>query len=205
MLLLGPLLGCMPTTSYQAYDAAPAEPWQRQVRYERSDALLREAPGCVVVQPSEREAGTLGLAVEAALARGLTQRVGRVILPLPRDRLLRELALGLDSDQDRRWFAAATGCDAVLDWALTIDEKTYAVVWAHRAIGVEAALRHVDGTLLWRARHDAWRGDGGLPLGPIGAVTATVAAARVGADPELVDSMADDLARRLFATLPDLR
>ncbi len=199
------LAACMPVTTYKPYEAPAAEPWQRQVRYEVSDRLLREAPTCAVIAPAETPAGTLDRAVEAALGRGLTQRLDRVIQPNARDRLLGELALGLGDARDRRWFAAATGCGAVLDWSLTRDEDAFVVVWAHRVIGVEATLTGRDGEPLWRARHDAWRGDGGLPLGPVGALTSAAAATRLSQDPELVDSMADDIARRLFATLPDLR
>ncbi|MEQ9639599.1 MAG: hypothetical protein RIM84_06190 [Alphaproteobacteria bacterium] len=192
-------------TSYQPYEAPAAEPWQRQVRYEVNDALLRQAPACAVIAPPAADSGALGRAVEAALGRGLTQRVTRVIQPRARDRMLRELALDLGDARSRRWFAGATGCRAVLDWSLTRDEDAFVVVWAHRAIGVQVALTGPDGAALWRARHDAWRGDGGLPLGPVGALTSAAAAARLNQDPELIDSMADDLARRLFATLPDMR
>lgn len=195
----------MPTTSYRPYTAPAAEPWQRQVRYEVSDRLLREAPACAVIAPPAAGTGAIGQAVEAALGRALTQRLPRVIQPRKRDRLLRELALDLHDASNRRWFAGATGCGAVLDWSLTRDDDTFVVVWADRTIGVEAALTGPDGATLWRARHDAWRGDGGLPLGPVGALTSAAAATRLREDPELVDSMADDLARRLFATLPDMR
>ena len=80
------------------------------------------------------------------------------------------------------------------------------VVWARRGFGLQVTLtRAGDETVLWKARHLAMRADGGVPLSPVSAALAGFNAARFHADTDMEESLADDVVRRIAASLPDVR
>ena len=85
-------------------------------------------------------------------------------------------------------------------------EDGYFLVWSRRSIGASISLSGVDPKkTLWRARHTTLRQDGGLPLSPLGFLFDVARAGAFQADPDIPRSLADDLARRLFVALPDMR
>ena len=70
-------------------------------------------------------------------------------------------------------------------------------------MGLELTLKRIGKKdILWQARHTASRGDGGLPLSPIGLVLDTFRAGRFMGDRDMLASMIHDVVRRLFITLP---
>ncbi len=196
------------TTSYTEYGGAnDAEtPPDRRVAYYVDKALYTDPPECVVVAAVESaDATRLAANVESALARHLMMKVPRVIDARGRRRLERDLALDLSDTGDRRRFARTTGCGYFLTARIEAGED-YIVVWAARRVGIEAALvRAADGVAVWKASHAATRSDGGLPLSPFSAPIAAFEATMFHEDAEIVLSMVDDVVRRLFVTLPELR
>ena len=203
-----PLLGGCYSTNYHPYGEEPAGPalLERQVAFEVKDAFYEAPDDCAVVLPLQSFADPAAReTVEAALARHLTERVRRVIAPMERRRLARELGLDLSDPQDWPPFAAATSCGRGLTASLTQYRQDYLLVWAQQSLGLEVALlRLSDRTLLWRARHTGNRSDGGLPLSPLSLVVEGVSASGFALDSEVQPALADEVARRLLFTLPDL-
>lgn len=176
----------------------------RQVEVSVSRAYYREAPDCAVVLASG--GGKVARAGGEALARHLRDRLGRVVGPAERDRIARATGLDPAAPDDARQFSEAANCRYrvhVRPWG---GESVYAVFWTEVRVGLDADLTDdAGGAPLWRARHIAERSGGGLPLSPVSALVGAVGAGRLAADGEEVRSLADDAARRLAATLPDLR
>ncbi len=202
------LAGCM-TTSYGAFDQ-PDETvplLQRRVEFEVTSAFHRNPPDCVIVLPlrgtSDQERAH---SVERALARHLSQRVPRVIGPLERRRLERQLSVDLANPIDWQSFAHLSGCRSGLEAGLVEVRDDYVLVWAQRTLGLEAALiRFEDRTLLWRARHLGRRSEGGLPLSPVSVAMEGAAATSFAVDEDIAPSLVDDVVRRMTVTLPDVR
>ena len=211
VLLLAALLtlaGCM-TTSYGAFDQ-PDESVplvQRRVEFEVTSAFHRNPPDCVVVLPL-RGTSDQGYArsVERALARHLSLRIPRVIGPLERRRLERQLSVDLANPIDWQSFARLSGCRSALEAGLLEARDDYVLVWAQRTVALEAALVRLDDrSLLWRARHLGRRSDGGLPLSPVSLAMEGAAATSFAVDEDIAPSLVDDVVRRMTVTLPDVR
>ena len=129
-----------------------------------------------------------------------------MIGPTERRQLERELAFDLNTSADRGHFADTSVCRIFLDWSVLAATTDYAVVFSQRHFGIEVALSQSDGgTVLWQAAHVARRAEGGLPLSLVSVPLAAFAAIRFNHDDDIVASMVDDVVRRLFVTLPDLR
>ena len=205
--LLCVLGGCY-TTTYHPYDREPAGPafLERQVAFEVTAAFYETPGDCIVVLPLQNlNDPPVRETIEAALARHLTERVPRVIAPAERQRLVRDLGLDLEDPAAWSHFAAATACHRGLATWLTQSREDYLLVWAQNSLGLEAALLHLkDRQLLWRARHTGQRSDGGLPLSPLSLVIESVSASGFVMDDEIQPALADEVARRLLTTLPDL-
>jgi len=201
--------GACSKTTYVAYDGAndPVPLIERQVRYEVSDALYQVMPRCAIVMPATgTDSPDLAGMAERAVARRLADKIERVVGPDERDDAVRRMVVALDHDGDRRYFAASLGCETTLHVSLFDSGETYLLVWSQRRMGYEAELRTADdGLLLWRARHVARRSDGGVPLSPASVGVAAVTAGAFRQDGDIIPSMVDDVARRLFATFPNLR
>lgn len=175
----------------------------------------RDPPTCVVVLPAAASGEIPAREAEHALARHLSGRVETVIGPDGRDRLTRRLAIDLaPGDQirvaerrlvERERFAERAGCGHGAELSVTAT-RTFAVVWS--AAQVDLALRIVDlrhGGTLWRARHRASRGAGGVPASPVGLALALGQAGLFVADRDLPASVLDDGLRALLRGLPDMR
>ena len=54
-------------------------------------------------------------------------------------------------------------------------------------------------------RHEARRGDGGIPLSPLSLLTAVGTSLTLKADTDVMPSLVDDALRRMCETLPRLR
>ena len=206
--LLALLAGCVNTT-YGSYQAAEAPPTarDRRVDYQISRALFDDPPSCAMVLPLQgTPSPEHGDILERALARQLSERLPRVIGPRERRALARRYGLEPGNPADWPSFARLTGCDALLDAALTEARDDYLLVWAERSLGLEAALIRIDDhEVLWRARHKVSRSDGGLPISPLSLAIEGADAARFTADDDILPSLADDLVRRIMVTLPNFR
>ncbi len=172
-----------------------------------TDAFYSDPPQCVVVLAGPAKAGiAAGDRIAAALARQLSGRVAKVIHPLQRRRMERELAVDLDHPDDARHFAAAANCPAYLRWQVLDAGFDQTPVWSrkHLLIGAEL-IRAADGAILWRAQSAAARSSGDVPLSVFSLPLALVRSTTFQNDDDAVASLLDDLARRLLATLPDVR
>ena len=139
-------------------------------------------------------------------SRQLSGRVGRVIHPRERRRRVRAMAVDLDHPDDARHYAAATRCGAFLRWKILNAGHDNALVWSQKYLQVGAEItRARDGALLWQARSSASRSSGDVPLSVFSLPLAALRAAAFQDDDDAVASLLDDLARRLLASLPDLR
>jgi hypothetical protein len=170
-------------------------------------AFYDDAPQCIVVLAGPVAAGIVaGERIAAALARRLSALVARVIHPAERRRLERALAVDLAHPADARHFAAATQCPAFLRWRIVGAGRDNVLVWSQKHIRLCAEIiRASDGALLWRAQAKASRNSGDVPLSVLSLPLAVLRAAAFQTDEDAVASMLDDLARRLLASLPDLR
>lgn len=208
LLLL--VTACGPTAHVRYGEPTAGEAWpsRRTVQHETSAAFWRDPPSCVVVLPvaSVTARNTVNTrAVEAAVARHLFGRVERVFGPRRRDHALRRLALDPEHPDDRRRFAELTDCDHGIRVMMEA-QGGWAVVWAERQIGLTVQLVDLrDGSVLWRARHTARRGGGGVPLSPFSFLVSAGEAAALAADEDVPRSLLDDALRRVFTTLPDTR
>jgi len=197
------------TTTYHAYDSPVdvSTPISRDVRYAVADSFYRDPPDCAVVLAAPEEAQTaLADIVERAANRHLREKLPRVISPGERQRVAQDLVLDLTNRRDTARFARMLNCRHIMRIHQAKADDTYAVVWSERQVTIELALHTArDGAVIWRAEHTASRGDGGLPLSPLGLGGAALRASLYHSDSEVIPSLVDDAMRRLFVTLPDVR
>ena len=197
-------------TRYTGYDEAEpaANPFGRTVEYQVARNLYQDPPDCAAVLPFEAkgDAARRALAVEQAVARHLSLRVGRVIGPRERDRWVRSLAVDLNRPEGRRAFADGARCShfvRVRPWG---EGGMFAFVWSRSAVGLEITMtRATDDALAWRARHVATRSEGGLPLSPFSAAYNLLSVSQFESDGDVPLSLVDDAVRRMAETLPDTR
>jgi len=195
------------TTSYGTPAQAPPD-LQRQVEVDLAEAYFIELPNCVTVLPMADEGGARFAGseiLEGALVRYARDRFERVIGGTERLQLEDRMLIDLTNPDDRAYYTRRTRCRHFLEFMPWQDDSVYAVVWSRKTVGIDARITDASGEdHVWRARHVTARSDGGLPLSPIGAVIGIFEATSLESDQDLPDSMADDVARRLMATIPDL-
>ncbi len=207
------LLTACARTTYHGYEAPDdsAALFERRVQFHLSSAYFRTPPRCVAIRTAPAAApaaipATVRRAVAGAVERHLAMRLVRVMGPARTRRAASRLGLDPDNPADRRVFARLTGCDAMIRVRIENLSDDYFLVWSRRAISISLEMiRSEDGGLLWKARHRAWRDDGGVPFSLFSAPFAAIRAARLSGDEEAFESIADDAIRRMTATLPDLR
>ena len=208
MICLALLSGCA-RTEYKPYEAnsdSPINP-SRTVYFHVDQSLTESPPDCVLVLPPQAN-GPPGLTsrLEKTLARHLSDRFPRVISGSARNAKAINLALDLDIPADRREFTRGLDCDAVFEFRILRPKHTYMLIWSEIRIGLEARLaRGRDGRELWKARHVASRSDGGLSLTPLGLAFNAYNANSLSSDGDIVESVTEDLVRRLMKSMPVLR
>ena len=209
-LSIGLTAGCAQVEYRQAThdDKNNDMPFERIVNYDIGTNFYRTPPRCVVVLPSPINQIGVSRAkiIETALARQLTFRVQRVIGPDERDRLIRDLALDLDTSSGRQRFSNLARCDTAIVITISGFETTFAVVWASASLSLSTRMiRLQDDVELWQAAHSASRSDGTAPISPASIPVGLFSAGRFIGDRDMFPSMVDDTVRRLLTSLPDLR
>jgi len=194
---------------YTPYDATvdAVNPLAREVRFEVARTFYADPPDCVTVLPVEGSSDFAAAeTIEETLARHLGGRVPKVIGPAERRRNERSAGIDLTSVEGRHIFAAATRCRFFLKTTMDQLRNDYAFVWSGRSVGLSLELVPASGGgATWRATHVASRGEGGLPLSPFSLVAGAFQAGQFQSDADALPSILDDAARRMMATLPDMR
>ena len=201
-------VSCAPNTQFVPMgESASASPiGSRIVEYEIDPAFYATFPECVLVLPPSggSKYGTLPAVVELALSRQLTTKIPRVIDPTQRDRAARRLGIDLSQPKEIEALAEELDCDTVAVTTLLGAESTYLLTWASIQIGLDSRLVRIsDRRVIWRARHVSARSEGGLPLSPLGAIWNSVRSSRFVEDPDVPNSVIEDITRRLVASLPN--
>jgi hypothetical protein len=182
--------------------------FSRTVNYKLADAFYQNPPRCVMVAPIMGEGLTESatLMIEAAISRHAAQRVDRVIEAHRVYRKLRAMALDIKNQKHLRRLARSFNCDAIMMPETKGAQGAYAVVFAQVSFGLKLTLtRARDGEVMWRGAHQASRSGGGLPLGLLGIPIIALKAGRFSNDTDVLPSMVDDVTRRIFASLPNMR
>ena len=92
-------------------------------------------------------------------------------------------------------------CGYRIETELTGGNGIYLVFWAQSRLALQLRLiAQDDGAVLWEARHDLARSQGGVPLSPMTAPLLAYQATAFGNDGEQVYSMIDDALRRMWET-----
>lgn len=179
----------------------------RQVEVELSERYFAIDPTCVTVLPvgGGSPPSRLTNSIVGAFSRQANDRFEQVITGNAMSRLAREHVLDLNHLNDRIAYSQRTRCAHFLEIRIWENLSVYALVWTQKALAAEARLTNAAGDVTyWRARHVAKRRGGGLPLSAVGALTSAYEATNLQTDDDVDQSIADDLARRIIATLPDL-
>lgn len=116
------------------------------------------------------------------------------------DRLVKQSPPYSRADQQR--LGQQLKCGYLLQGTITQFDTDYLGLYSNIHIGVELSLVHAtSGRVLWSGRHVAQSRDGAVPLSPVGlAMGAVMAAANL--EPDQLEGVAADLARRLVRTMP---
>ena len=180
----------------------------RTVDFHLARAFYETPPGCVMVVPMHLKnvPAKVRQAIEDTVARHLANRVDKVIDSRRVAGEARTRAFDPAFQPDRARLARALRCDTVAEIESAGLDSVYAVVWAEISVDIHLTLKRArDGEDLWRGRHRARRGDGGLPIGLFGAGGGALAAGRLAGDADVLPSIIDDSLRRMMASLPDVR
>lgn len=102
----------------------------------------------------------------------------------------------------QRQLGKQLGCDWLMLGTITQFDIDYLGLYSNIRIGVDLKLvRASSGQVLWSGRHLAQSRDGEVPLSPVGLAMSVVKAA-TNLEPDQLEGVAADLARRLVRTMP---
>jgi hypothetical protein len=206
LILLILISGCS-RTEYKPFGGVERQPvnFSRTVHFYLNPEFEKDPPKCVVVfQPYLTGNSDLLERVEKSLLRHLSEKFSSVVGGKLRDKRAANYAFDLKLPVDRTNFAKSIKCGSFLEFQVLLPKHTYMLVWSELKLGLEVRLfRQRDSVELWRASHVASRSDGGLSFSPLGLAVNAYDANVFFADPEIVDSVSEDLVRRLMASLPN--
>ena len=214
LTVFGIVAGCA-ETQFSPYAEAKGEaetlPFApRRVFFEVTREFLVDMPDCIVVLPPKAEKeGQKHYArlVERELTGALRSKISRIVGSTQRRISARELALpqGLTNPAGRRLLAGHLDCNALV-FSEIQGGLTNALVWSSVKMTVDVRMEASDGKILWRAKTEASRSDGGVPLSPLSILTNGFNAARFAADQsDISESVISDAVRRIVHTIPDAR
>ncbi|NQU58443.1 MAG: hypothetical protein HQ513_14515 [Rhodospirillales bacterium] len=187
-----------------------AAPFARVVEYKTSKEMLIQFPDCAIVLKPKVKEGRKHYAriAEQELTRALRGKINRVVGSTERRIVARERALdpGLGDPAEIRLLAENLSCDAVV-FSEIDGGHTNLLVYAETRFAIDLRMERVsNGKLLWRARTEATRSDGGLPLSPLSILSNGFESAKFSADErDNTESVLADGIRRAVRTVPDSR
>ena len=208
LIVLAVIVSGCARTEYKPYEEGgkASVNLYRTVNFYVNPALKETPPRCVLVLPSQG-IGNPGFTsrIEKALVRHLSDKFPQVVSGLARDETVNNLAFDMAIPVDRRDFARAINCDTVFEYKISKPRHANMLFWSEIKIGLEARLiRQQDGLELWKARHVARRSDGGLSFSPIGIAVNAYDANALSSDKDIIDSVIEDLVRRLMKSMPNM-
>jgi len=186
----------------------PEEGFGRKVDYHLGSAFYMTPPACVMIVPITGKDLTpeVKRAVEDTVGRHLTTRFDRIIDARRVVGEARRRVFDPVNADDRKRLARALRCDSFAEIDSAGVGSIFAIVWTEISVNIAITLkRSRDGEVLWRGRHRARRGDGGMPLSIFGVGGGALAAGKLANDTDALPSIIDDSVRRMMASLPDIR
>jgi len=180
----------------------------RKVDYHLARAFYETPPACIMVVPTQinNVPQHLTQTIDEAVSRHLTTRVDRIIDARRVTIEARGRVYDPANPDDRQRMANTLRCDTFAEIDTTGVDTLFAVVWTDISINIGLTLRRArDGEIIWRSRHRARRGDGGMPISIMGAGSGVFAAGKLAGDTDALPSMIDDSVRRMMVSLPDMR
>ena len=204
------ILSSCTETQYVEFDSANATnhyPY-RTVAYQIEREFYNHFPNCVLILPASPADISQGLSniIETALARHLERKFNRVIDGMEREVVAAAINFDLGIDQPKGLLAKKLGCDAYLETEILKPHINYLLVWSQIGLGLNIQLSSTStGNVIWQARHEARRSEGGLSLSPLGALLDSAFSTRFAADREAAEGIVDDAIRRMIVPLPNLR
>lgn len=201
------LVGCA-RTEYNSYAGSKdnSVSLSRSVKVYLNPTFKEDPPQCVLVfQPRIKANPEFLKRIEKALVRHLSEKFNQVISGKSRDSKAAKFAFDLAIPSDRYDFAKQVNCGSVFEFQINQPKHHYAFVWSEIRIGLQARLiRQRDGLELWKARHVARRSDGGVSLSPIELAVNAYYANAFSLDEDVIESVIEDLARRLLRSIPEV-
>ncbi len=183
--------------------------FSRQVDFHVARAFYETPLPCAMVlpiSPDRKINKTTAVLVEDAVSRYATGHFDRVISARQTRNVARKRAFDPAHAGDQIRLGRSMDCPAHLEIGSLGVANLYAVIWTNISVNVQLRLRrNHDHKILWQARHQAERADGGLPMGILGIGVGTLSAAKLASDRDTLPSMIDDAVRRMMISLPDLR
>ena len=199
--------GCA-RTEYKPYEEGGKSPVNlyRTVNFYVNPALKEDPPRCVLVLPSQGIGNPIFTSrIEKALVRHLSDNFPRVVSGSARDAAVKKLAFDMAIPADRRDFSKVINCETVFEYRIFKPRHANMLFWSEIKIGLEARLvRLQDGLELWKARHVARRSDGGVSFSPLGLAVNAYDANTLSSDGDAVESVSEDLVRRIVDSIPNL-
>lgn len=196
------LIGACQTTQIVNSDTTGLPMLDSGLQHQTTDRFYDLMPSCVAVLPMQHQGPDL---LPRALARYLSEKFDRVVGPAQTAAIADSQVLNLGQDQDRERFSRQTGCSTFLTVKPSGNESVYILAWSLERMGAIASLVDWQGAPLWQAAFVTARSRGGLSLDPLGMVSHAASATYAHQDQGKFASMADDVARRLVSTLPDMK
>jgi hypothetical protein len=180
----------------------------RNVNYKIADSFYRNSPRCVMIAPllAGQMRKEMILLIENTIARHAGQRIEKVIGAGQVYKNMRTRALDISKPKHLRRLARDLRCGAIIMLETTGAEGSYAVVFAQLKFALKVTMKRIkDNLILWQGAHQASRSGGGVPFGLISIPVKAIQAGRFSNDEDVLPSLVDDVARRIFASLPNMR
>ena len=199
--------GCV-STSYHTIgqDEATLPVDERRVSFWLHGRVFERMYSCVFVEPSENVTPGIGQVAERAFQRHLHEKFDRVIPSHSVRRIARRKLIEIGETSGTALFGKRMNCPVSASIRVREVKNDFVVFYARKSLKLEVSLKDAKtNELLWKASHNAGRGDGALPLSPLSAVSSVVRASRLSGDDEQFASIVDDAVRRVARTLPSFR
>jgi hypothetical protein len=180
----------------------------RTVAFEIDRKFFDNFPNCVLILPPKpaNVSRELSDIIETALARHLELKFNRVIDTMERNIVSERINV---DPIDRRSIGRLTeilNCDTYLDTEVLNPNIKYLLVWSQIGLGLSFQLKSVaTNKIIWHARHEARRSEGGVSFSPLGALLDSAFSTRFAADRDAAEGIVDDAVRRMIVPLPNLR